>query len=247
MGKRDRDVEAIQIQRILNQRVQNYMEEPVSKIKSELGYQGKEESKASFAVLTRLMMKTKTNSMEIPDVSDSKIQYPVLLKSVRITGNGVPAESMSFQQLDFDDWCNASSWHETKTYQFFNSTLLAFCVYQQYPAGKRVNDADVLFQRIKVVKIPPYDLEHGLKEVWEETKKLILENELVINSKVQKNGKTRRANNLPGIRFNGVAHLRAGGSDGNDTIMLPSGLQIAKQRFWLNAEYVGKLLSEEIE
>lgn len=235
----ERSIEAAQAQKILNQRVQQYQGKSVNRLKEELGYQGKEDSKASFAVLSRLMMKTKVNLLEN---IDSEIKHSALLKTVRITGNGMPAESMSFHQLDFDDWCNASNWHETKTYRFFESTLLALCVYQQFPAGKRVDDEDVLFQQIRVVKIPAYDLEHGLKEVWEETRRLILDDKLTITLEVQKNGRVVRNNNLPGIQFNGVAHLRAGGSDGDDMVKLPNGMQIAKQRFWLNAKYVGKLL-----
>ena len=51
-------------------------------------------------------------------------------------------------------------------------------------------------------------------------------------------------NNLPSGSFNGIAHLRPGGANGMDRVTLPNGLKIARQRFWLNAEYVSELIQD---
>lgn len=229
--------EICQIQNFVESKVNQYFGKSVEELKRK--FQPKN-NKAKFAVLTRKMMKVTTNLNEFEGIHSS-----VLIKSVRITGNEMPAESMSFNRLNFKDWCDNDNWHNTQTYKFFKNNYLALFVYQQYPSGQRVADKDIIFKNVKVIKIPDYDLEHGFEEVWADTRQKILGNKLIITVKMQKNGRTVRKNNLPAMSFNGVAHLRPGGKDGNDMETLPNGQHIAQQRFWLNKQYIQKLLEEQ--
>lgn len=233
----DNQLKINKVQQFINQKVNGFVDCSVKDLKERLQPNRSITNKADLAVLTRKMMNVTSNEFVLPGGKAS-----ALLKSVRITGDGNPAESMSFQKINFDDWCGADTWQETQTYRFFKSTILALFIFQQYPLGQRVDDKDVIFKGVKVVKISEYDLNHGLKGIWSETRRLILKNKLVITKKINRSGNVVRSNNLPGISFNGIAHLRSGGRNGNDMVKLPNGQQIALQRFWLNSSYIKQLL-----
>lgn len=225
------------IQSFLDRRVQNYVGHSVADLKHQFGYQG--DGKANFAVLARRML-----NISNQDHLDLATSGDFCVKTVRVTGAENPAEPMVFQEIDFDEWCSDLAWHQTKTYRFFASTYLALVVYQQYPAGQRVADSDILFQGVHVVKIPDYDLEHGIQDLRNEVRRLVTTGQFKVTETVNSKGKVIRHNNFPGIKFNGVAHIRPGGVNGDDLVTLPSGQQVSVQRFWLNSGYIKKLLGE---
>lgn len=210
----------------------------VSDIKAKLTPGNSEDSKASFAVLARRMLKTSNNQIKLPGANQVGT-----IKTIRITGNDKPAESMSFTSIKFEQWAKCENWHDSSMYQYFKNTPLIFFVFQQFPSGKRVPDNQIRFKNIKVWQMSDYDLEHGIKELWLEVRRLITSDELKIVPKQHKDGKTVNTNNLPGISFNGIAHLRPGGKNGEDKVTLPNGQKIASQRFWLNADYIRDMLS----
>lgn len=228
------------IQIKLDQRVQQFIGNDVQSLKAKLLPADKRKTKASFAMLARKMLKVRSNFLREIDLPSD-----VVIKTVRVTGNGDPAESMSFMQVDFNDWCNAKDWHATKTYQYFKNTTIALFIFQQFPAGKRVDDEDITFQGMKVWKVSDFDLDHGFKEVWHECRELIQNGGLEIKTTYNKNGDPVNHNNLPGLTFNGIAHIRPGGNNGKDMIELPNGQMITRMRFWLNADFIKEVLEDK--
>ena len=225
------------VQRYLDQYVEGFQDCSVADIKKRFPPQ--KANKADFVMLARRMLGISQNVIVVPEVNPL-----VVIKTVRLTGNEKPAESMVFQKIDFTEWCGNIVWHETKTYKFFANTFLAMFVYQQYPAGKRVADEDMIFKGIKVVKIPDYDLDHGIQDMRNEVRRLVNQDQLEVTETRNSAGQVRRFNNLPGISFNGICHLRPGGVNGEDMVALPNGQRIALQRFWLNSGYIKRLLEE---
>lgn len=223
-------------QRDLDNKLNCFKGKKVSELK-ELLEMDNVDNKASFVKLARKMMNINDNNLEL---GEGKI--PSVLKTVRLTGMKKPAESMSFMTVDFDEWINNSDWKDSNLYKYFNEKALVLFIFQQYPSGKRVDDSEMTFLDAKVWKMSEYDLNHGLKEVWDEVRQLIMYNKLEIVEYIQKNGKIINKNNLPSSKFNSLGHLRPGGKNGLDTVKLSTGQNIAKQRFWFNAEYVSEIL-----
>ena len=195
------------------------------------------DNKASFVKLARKMMNVNSNQIELGIRKVSSV-----LKTVRLTGMKKPAEAMSFMPVDFEEWVNTSEWKDSYLYKYFSEKTLVLFIFQQYPSGKRVDDSEMTFLDAKVWKMHEYDLNHGLKEIWDEVRYLILNNKLEIIETTKSNGSVVNKNNLPSSKFNYLGHLRPGGKNGQDKIQLPSGQNIAKQRFWFNAEYVKEIL-----
>ncbi len=223
-------------QQDLNRKIESFKGKKVSELKELLGIPNKD-NKASFINLARKMMNISGNQFELVE---GKVD--TVLKTVRLTGMKKPAEAMSFMPVNFDDWINTSCWKDCSLYKYFNEKNLVFFIFQQYPSGKRVDDSEMTFFDAKVWRMSEYDLNHGLKEVWEEVRQLIICDKLEIVETVQKNGKIVNKNNLPSSKFNRLGHLRPGGINGEDKITLQTGQSIAKQRFWFNAEYVKEIL-----
>lgn len=223
-------------QKELDENLSNYKGKKVSELKEELGLFEKD-SKASFVNLARKMLKISNNQL---DLCDKKVQ--AVLKTVRLTGMETPAEAMSFMPINFDEWIAADSWKDSSLYEYFKSKTLILFVFQQYPTGKRVDDSEMTFLDVKVWKMSEYDINHGLKEVWDQVRYLINESKLEITPVEQKSGKIINKNNLPSSKFNSLGHLRPGGKNGDDKVELPTGQSIVKQRFWFNVEYVKEII-----
>lgn len=222
----------IEIDNIVNK----YKGKKVSELKQMLNVPEKN-NKASFVVLARKILNITSNQFTL---CDGKVE--AVLKTIRLTGMDKPAEAMSFMSVNFSEWTSVSSWEESSLHKYFVNKYLVFFIFQQYPSGKRVADEEMTFLGVKVWRMPEYDINHGLKDVWQEVRSLILNNELVITPYERKDGVIINKNNLPSSSFNELGHLRPGGKNGMDTIELETGQNIVKQRFWFNSNYVEEII-----
>lgn len=88
-------------------------------------------------------------------------------------------------------------------------------------------------------------LDNEVKQVWNKTRDVILDGNIV---REIKNGK--RITNFPGMSENDYCHVRPHAQNANDTYKLPvtdklTGLdEYTKQCFWLNNTYILKILGE---
>ncbi|MBZ5942440.1 DNA mismatch repair protein MutH [Weissella cibaria] len=199
-------------------------------------------TKASFPNLARAMLSITSNK-----VLFNNRELNATLKTVRLSDKDKPVENMSFMPIDFDEWCTASSWQSCGLYNYFTTTALVFVVFKQHATGRNVADNLVTFEGAKIMMLPQFALDYGLQEVWNEVRRLIMNNELELKTIVQSNGKKVVSNNFPSTKFNGIAHLRPGGRNGDDKVELPSGQMIAKQRLWLNAGFIGDLVKDVVQ
>lgn len=220
----------------IDKKLQKFKGMKVSELKELVGLNAKD-NKASFVNLARKMLGVSGNQFTL---CEGKVD--AVLKTVRVTGMKNPAEPMSFMTVKFDEWVKSPSWVESSLYNYFKEKTLILFIFQQYPSGQRVDDKEMTFYGVKVWKMSNYDLNHGLKEVWDEVRDLLIHNRLVITPVIQKNCQVINKNNLPKSDFNDLGHLRPGAKNGDDKILLPTGQIIVKQRFWFNSEYVKEIL-----
>ena len=220
----------------IDKKIKNYKGKKVSELKELLDMTHKD-NKASFVQLALKIMGIKGNQFKL-----CNDQLDAVLKTIRLTGMGKPAEAMSFMPINFDDWIKTAYWKDSSLHKYFKEKVLVLFIFQQFPNGKRVNDSEMTFLGVKIWKMPDYDLTHGLKEIWEEVRYLIKQNKLEITSLEQSDGKIINKNNLPSSKFNGLGHLRPGAKNGSDKVLLPTGQRIVKQRFWFNVNYVEEII-----
>jgi hypothetical protein len=229
--------EFIFAQKEIDKKINNFKGKKVSELKKDLDMTVNN-NKASFVQLARKMLNITNNKFTL---SDDKID--IVLKTIRLTGMENPAEAMSFMPVDFKEWAESKSWESSSLYRYFNEKSFLLFIFQQYPSGNRVEDDEMTFLESKIWKMSEYDLNHGLKEVWERVRYLVNEEKLEIIPVIRKNGSIINKTNLPSGNFNTLGHLRPGAKNGKDKLELPTGQKIVKQRFWFNKEYVKEIIN----
>lgn len=150
-------------------------------------------------------------------------------KAISISKTGRLEQSVSFPAFDFKEIIE-ESWEESQAYIMFAETKFLFFIFDYDKNGT------LIFDRIKFWNIPAKDLDE-VKKVWLETVKIIKEGVRIWTEK-DENGKEKTFNNLPGMAFNRVCHVRPHASVKADTNELPDGRSLTKQGFWLGNKYV---------
>ncbi|WP_133116081.1 hypothetical protein [Bacillus cereus] len=156
------------------------------------------------------------------------------IKTVRLQANGVPKESMSFEQIDFVR-VHLEEWKNSFIHSKFKNTLFCFIVFQSI-------DNDLYFKGFKLWQMPVEVLEKEVFDFWNGLREILNDG---VKIELKKHGSTYiKANNLPGSTMNKVLHVRPKAKDSNDTVELPDGQMITKQAYWINASYIGEILKD---
>lgn len=150
------------------------------------------------------------------------------IKSVKLKENGVPKESMSFEQINFHEVVQ-EDWEYSFIRKKFLNTAFCFFVFQEI-------NKEVYFKGIKIWKMPEELIEDKVHSFWKKLR-VVLEVGVVIEKR-----KYGSVNNLPSSTENSVMHVRPKARDSNDKVELPCGQLITKQAYWLNAAFIAKIL-----
>lgn len=165
------------------------------------------------------------------------IKANIVPKTIRINKNGSIKESMSFSTFKFEKIID-ENWENSELYEMFSTTKWMFAVFKEI-------DGEYYFDKIKFWNMPLSILDNEVKQVWNKTRDVILDGNIV---REIKNGK--RITNFPGMSENDYCHVRPHAQNANDTYKLPvtdklTGLdEYTKQCFWLNNTYILKILGE---
>lgn len=145
---------------------------------------------------------------------------------------------MSFPTFKYTEIV-AQTWEESDLYEMFSATKFMFAVFKE-------KDGEYYFDKIKFWNMPLNILDTTVKNVWERTVKIIENGDIVSG---YKNG--HRVTNFPGMKDNGICHVRPHGKNSNDTYLLPvidkvtGQSEYTKHCFWLNNAYILKIIKDE--
>lgn len=160
--------------------------------------------------------------------------YNISIKTIRLKENGIPKESMSFEQIDFQNVIK-ETWEDSFIKRKFQNTNFLFVVFQLR--------GEVLYYRgLKHWKMPIDILETDVKRFWTHLHNRILEG--VTLTPVKQKNNTIVENNLPSMTDNKVMHTRPKANDSNDKTELPDGQLITKHSYWLNSSFIGEIVSD---
>lgn len=182
-------------------------------------------------VMAKLLGVRKTDLSSIEEFAKANIKF----KTIAREPDGKIREHMSFGKVDFDNLAR-DEWEESDLYDTFSEQKYLFLVFrydEEYvPKQKRIPR----FEGIRLWNMPLEKVDGELKSMWLEAKHIV---HTGVN--LTPSGK-RVKNNLPGPKFNQVAHVRSKGADGQDKVKLPDGQWITKQSFWLDRNYIQQIL-----
>ncbi|OCA86156.1 Sau3AI family type II restriction endonuclease [Bacillus sp. FJAT-27986] len=226
------------LEELLEDRFSPYYGMKINEISKSLKIPYNSKAKQFNATLISAILGVKGTKLDsIEEFAKANIQF----KTVRLEPSGKPRESMSFENINFHQW-TTETWEESYIRQKFTETKFLFTVFEYKETEKENPNRELIFKGIKLWNMPHTTIETEIKQLWEEVNRVIKEG---IQIEYKKRGtKLAEFNNLPKSDFNGVAHVRPKGRDGNDKITLPTGEKLTKQCYWLNNSYIEKIVNE---
>lgn len=150
----------------------------------------------------------------VPELEKAGIE----MKTVRLRKTGAPRESMSFPGFSFMGILK-ESWEESTFFEKLESKFF-FVIFKENDSGEEHLEK-ILYWNM------PYEDRLEAKRVWQDTKKRVAVD----------------AFDLPKKSESDVAHVRPKARNSSDTLPTPQGGQRIKQAFWLNDQYVKKIVS----
>lgn len=155
------------------------------------------------------------------------------IKTVLLKSNNVPKESMSFEQINFNEIIE-NDWIDSEFRSKFENKKLLWIIFKTTKSYKRQKDLDLLdihFIDLFYWNMPTADLDTDVKELWIDTVKKIKANDF---------------DNFKKISETRVSHVRPKAKDSSDKAKLNSGSVAPKKSFWLNSAYVAEQIKIEL-
>lgn len=147
----------------------------------------------------------------------------IAIKTIRLEANGNLKEAMSFPNVNYKEIVQEQFWEDSALYEMFTQRFM-FIIFGK-PAVK--NDKQVRLEKVMFWTMPFKDLEQG-KILWEDTRAK------VAGGNYEKFVKASE---------NPVCHIRPKAQNAADTTEGAQGFQVKKMCYWLNREYVLKLIN----
>lgn len=216
-------------------------------IARELGFDfNKMKSKDKHALLTLRMLGVKSN------LAHELVLANIKTKSIRIEENGKIKEHMSLPPFKMKEFANEQEWEDSQLYEMLDATRYLFSVYSKDMSGRYIFKGSMLWS------MPQNDIDIVERE-WKQNQ-MIVQNGIDFNVIKQINGEVVK-NNLVNASKSEIVHIRPHASrsfhiinnieygNGNitDADELPNGDWMTKQSFWLNKEYVLKVIKNYFE
>lgn len=167
--------------------------------------------------------------------SEEFVKSGLTLKTIRIREDGTIRESMSFENIDYQEVYDCSEWTDSRLYELFTSRFL-FVVFREtgqwmgLPDNRR--EREYRLEKVAFWTMPQDDLEVA-REYWEDIRQNVCANH--ISSKYfwkQNDGR--------------CFHVRPKGRDSSDLAFNPHGGKARKYCYWFNAKYVKQIIEHEI-
>lgn len=153
-------------------------------------------------------------------------------KTIRINQNNHIVENMSFPAFRFKDIIG-ENWEDSTFKNTLESQKFMFVIFKE-------SENTTYFKGVQFWSMPVKDIEYYVKPVWEKTKQIIKEGNIV--QSVDSKGK--RKTNFPSSKDNRVSHVRPHAQTTKDTHPLPVAdaktqlQEYTKHCFWLNNTYI---------
>lgn len=178
-----------------------------------------------------------------PLLSEFLSKSGFIIKSCLIDEDFKIKESISFPAFKFEEVIKENRDNSKLRLMFSNARYLFF-------AFARKNS--FVLKTVVEYRMPLNILDNEIKKVWEETKNIINQGDIVKSISKDKNGKYKFLTNFPSMKSNLYCHVRPHGRNSLDTFPLPypdkltGQTNFTKQCFWLSASYVSEIIKNGI-
>lgn len=167
--------------------------------------------------------------------SEEFIKSGLTMKTVRVGRNGVVKESMSFENIDYQEVYDCGEWTDSRLYELFTNRFL-FVIYREtdgcltLPDGKR--EPEYRLEKVAFWTMPQNDL-NTAREYWENIRKCVTDNNIDLQ-------------HFWSLGDDRCFHVRPKARMAEDMARNPNGGEVKKYCYWFNAAYVRNIIENEI-
>lgn len=169
------------------------------------------------------------------NMSEEFVKSGLTMKTIRVNRNGYIKESMSFENIDYQEVYDCNEWTDSRLYELFTGRFL-FVVYKEtdnslhLPNGK--TEPEYRLDKVAFWTMPQSDLKTAM-EYWENIKECIMKDNI-------------SPEYFWSIRDNKKFHVRPKASLAKDMVNTPNGTKAKKYCYWFNAKYMKDIIENEI-
>lgn len=214
---------------VLTTRILKYQGQDYKQIAEHLGLQITSNDKSRYArVVKGILLK----GLKDFDDAEEFHKAGIIAKTIRLKANGSIKESMSFENINYDEVFETDEWTESRWYEIVTSRFM-FVVFRENISESYVWQEETRYILDKVIfwTMPVEDLDIA-KEYWENIRTNILADTLQdTNNTFWKMADKRDF------------HVRPKAQTNKDKYYSPvSHVEVPKKAYWFNSEYVKKIL-----
>lgn len=157
------------------------------------------------------------------------------MKTVRVKSNGSIKESMSFENIDYQEVADCVEWTDSRLYELFTNRFL-FVVFRetdnalQLPDGK--TEPEYKLEKVAFWTMPQEDLQVA-QQYWHNIRQNVLDNHIAPQY-------------FWSIKDNKYFHVRPKAQVADDMTENPNGGMVRKYCYWFNQKYVKNIIENEL-
>ena len=185
-----------------------------------------------FVIANAIASKKKIGNVNL---SEEFVKSGLTMKTIRINKNGGIKESMSFENIDYQEVYDCDEWTDSRLYELFTSRFL-FVIYRETDHVLHLSNGktepEYKLEKVAFWTMPSADLDVAM-EYWENIRNCVKQDH--ISPEYFWNIKDKK-------HF----HVRPKAALANDVVNTPNGSKAKKYCYWFNAQYVKKIIENEI-
>ena len=157
------------------------------------------------------------------------------MKTVCVKSNGSIKESMSFENIDYQEVADCGEWTDSRLYELFTNRFL-FVIFRetgnalQLPDGK--TEPEYKLEKVAFWTMPQEDLQVA-QQYWHNIRQNVLDNHIAPQY-------------FWSIKDNKYFHVRPKAQVADDMTENPNGGMVQKYCYWFNQKYVKNIIENEL-
>lgn len=223
-------------EQIIHNRFNDYIGLDFIEICNRLGIEPYQ-AKSKYADVAGLIASNGQNK-RIADSEEFK-KSGIVMKTVRLSVNGMPREAMSFKNIDYQEVFDNGEWTESEAYEIFTGRFL-FVVFKPVAervitvrnnkTGEECVEQAYLLDKVFFWTMPAADLLQA-REFWEDIRKNVLNNDIKLDA-------------FWHISDRRKFHVRPKAGKKIQRTPNPNGGDAEKYCYWFNADYVKNIIDK---
>lgn len=228
----ENDLKSESFEKIITDRLMVFKGQDYKQIAIHFDMDVKPAEKSKYARVTKRILLDGLKSFE--DAEEIQ-KAGIIAKTIRVEANGNIKESMSFENINYDEIYTTEDWFDSRWYEIVTSRFM-FVVFKEEPDISWGNEKRYVLDDVFFWTMPAYDLPIAEK-FWVNIRDNVLNNTLQDQNNTFWRSYSRN-------KF----HVRPKAQTSKEKYFSPiSGEKVPKKCYWFNREYVAEIIKRHID